>query len=402
MGAAFERGEVPSAYESEIRTKGGMERIVVWSNVLLHDADNAVTGILSVGTDVTERRAAERARDQALQEIQALKTQLEQENTYLKLEIAEAGGASEMIGQSDAIRYVLHKIRQVAPTNATVLVEGGTGVGKELVARSIHKQSSRASMPFVRVNCAALPATLVESELFGHEKGSFTGADRLRKGRFELANGGTLFLDEVGELSLEVQAKLLRVLQEGEYERIGSSETRHTDVRVIAATNRPLKRDAAAGRFREDLFYRLNVYPISVPPLRDRREDIPMLAQHFIQRLSARHGKAIEEVPSTLMQKLTQLELPGNVRELQNVIERAVITSNGPTLAWSGDYSMSVQTSRVEQPEFVSLAQMEKNYIEQVLAKTGGQVAGAGGAADILGLHPSTLRARIAKLGVTR
>ncbi len=395
------QGEPSTRSEFMLRTKSGVGRVVRWSNVLLHETDGHVIGILHVGNDITDRLSAEHARDEALKELLDLKHRLETENTYLKLEIEEGANDTNIIGQSDAIRYVLHKIKQVAPTDATVLIEGETGVGKELVARALHEGSQRARYPFVRVNCAALAPTLIESELFGHEKGAFTGADRLRKGRFELAEGGTLFLDEIGELSLELQSKLLRVLQEGEYERVGGSDTRRANVRIIAATNRQLQREIAAGRFREDLFYRLQIYPLSVPPLRERREDIPLIVEHFTRRLAGKHGKTIEEIPGHVMRRLADWDWPGNVRELENVIERAVIISRGRVLAFPGEFVVAHKITELSVvPNLTTMSDMERKHIIRVLEHTHGRIAGESGAAEILGLHPNTLRSRIAKLRI--
>jgi PAS domain S-box-containing protein len=400
---SIKKGEAPPVYETNLRTKSGSNRVVNWSNVILRGSDNSVLGTLSIGADITERVAAEVERDKALSEVRQLKNQLEKENTYLRLELEKLEVSSEIIGRSDAIRYVLHKVSQVAMTDATVLILGETGVGKELVARAVHQHSNRAERPFVSVNCAALPPTLVESELFGHVKGAFTGADRARKGRFELAANGTILLDEVGELPLDIQAKLLRVLQWGEYERVGSSETIKCDARVIAATNRSLQSDIADGRFREDLFYRLNVFPISVPPLRERREDIPELVMHFVRRFAVRYGKKIDQVSMDLMDRLKQLDWPGNIRELENVVERMVIASSGTNLEWPADLALRPERpAATAEVGFLTLAELEKDYIERVLEKTGGQVSGRDGAARILGLNPSTLRARIARLGVTK
>ena len=282
--------------------------------------------------DITERKRAEQDLNAALVEIRGLKEQLEEENIYLKEEISEVKGFDEIVGKSDALKYVLTRVEQVAKTDATVLLQGETGVGKELIARAIHEKSSRSDGPHVKVNCATLPEALVESELFGHERGAFTGADRQRKGRFELADGGTILLDEVGELPLGTQAKLLRVLQEGEFERVGGSTTIKVSVRVIAATNRKLHDEVSAGRFRQDLFYRLNVYPITIPPLRQRREDIPLLVSHYARQIGERLGKSISEVPAQVMREFTEYNWPGNIRELQNVIERAVIVSSDGVL----------------------------------------------------------------------
>jgi PAS domain S-box-containing protein len=396
-------GNVTPQIQTGFLARSGKLRTVLWSNVLLYSKDDELLGLLGVGNDMTERVAAERARDEAMAQLAALKVQLEAENEYLRVELGDFADSADFVGRSDAIRYVLHKIGQVASTNATVLIEGETGVGKELVARSIHKCSSRAQMPFVRVNCAALPPSLIESELFGHERGAFTGADRARQGRFELAEGGTLLLDEVGELALDLQAKLLRVLQEGEYDRVGGTKTRKADVRVIASTNRSLRQLVAAGRFREDLYYRLQVFPISVPPLRERREDIPLLVTYFVQRLSQKHGMAIKEVPMKMIRQLSEREWPGNVRELENVIERAVITCSGPVLTlvngFDGNGNVPVEDTHGES---LTLDAVERRHIEQILKQTQGQIAGEGGAAEILGLHPNTLRGRMMKLGVNR
>ena len=287
---------------------------------------------MGVVFDITERKRAEQDLNAALVEIRGLKERLEEENIYLREEISEVKGFDEIVGKSDVLKYVLTRVEQVAKTDATVLLQGETGVGKELIARAIHEKSSRSNGPYVKVNCATLPEALVESELFGHEKGAFTGADRQRKGRFELADGGTILLDEVGELPLGTQAKLLRVLQEGEFERVGGSTTIKVNVRVIAATNRKLHDEVSAGRFRQDLFYRLNVYPITIPPLRQRREDIPLLVSHYARQIGERLGKSISEVPAQVMREFTEYNWPGNIRELQNVIERAVIVSSDGVL----------------------------------------------------------------------
>ena len=287
-----------------LKTKEGDERLIEWSRVQLQDAAGETTGSLSVGRDVTERRLAEAERDralettrEALQEIETLKRRLEDEVVYLKSEVKAAGRFQDIVGESEPLAYVLRKVEEVAGLDTTVLIEGETGVGKELFARAIHEHSARKTKPMVKVNCATLPDNLVEAELFGHERGAFTGATRLRRGRFELADRGTLFLDEVGELPLELQSKLLRVLQEGELERVGAEATLRVDVRVIAATNRNLQEEVERGRFREDLFYRLHVYPITVPPLRQRREDIPLLVHAFVQRFMRAYGKTIDSVP---------------------------------------------------------------------------------------------------------
>jgi PAS domain S-box-containing protein len=358
--------------------------------------------------DVTERKRAEQNLHAALVEIRRLKEQLEEENLYLKEEISEVKGFEEIVGQSDALKYVLTRVEQVAKTDATVLLQGETGVGKELFARAIHDRSSRSDGPYIKVNCATLPEALVESELFGHERGAFTGAERQRKGRFELADGGTILLDEAGELPAGTQAKLLRVLQEGEFERVGGSNTIKVRVRVIAATNRKLHDEVSAGRFRQDLFYRLNVYPITIPPLSQRREDIPLLVRHYARQLGERLGKTISEVPAQVMRAFTEYNWPGNIRELQNVIERAVIVSlDGvlrlpePLIQATNATLSEVKTSN-ESSSISSLNEAEREHILRALEATGWRINGPNGAAAMLKLHPSTLRFRMKKLGLTK
>jgi transcriptional regulator with GAF, ATPase, and Fis domain len=285
--------------------------------------------------------------------------------------------------------------------NASVLLLGETGTGKELFARALHDRSRRRARTLVRVNCAALPPTLVESELFGHEKGAFTGAVSMRQGRFELADGGTILLDEIGDLSQEMQAKLLRVLQEGEFERVGSSRTRRVDVRVIAATHRDLEADVASGRFRADLYYRLSVFPIVLPALRERREDIPDLVWFFIHRHQRELGRRITRVPIAVMQALQQQAWPGNVRELENVIERAMILSQGDTLQLDQTFGRRpLQSGDAAAPPDERVDTMLRAHIESVLARCGGRISGANNAAERLGLHPNTLRFRMKKLGI--
>ncbi len=390
--------------ESKLLTKSGPPILVAWSRVTLKDNDGQPSGTLAIGADITQQAEAQAARDRALREIQELKARLEEENIYLRQELEADQEFSQIVGQSNPIRYVILTMRKVAATEATVLIEGETGVGKELVARAVHSLSARSRQPFIRLNCAALPSSLVEAELFGHEKGAFTGADRMRRGRFELANNGTLFLDEIAELPLEVQAKLLRVLENGEFERIGSSETHKVNVRLIAATNHNLSRDVGAGNFREDLYYRLNVYPITVPPLRKRSEDIPLLVQHFVTRLSQKHRKRFREIPAQAMRELCAYDWPGNVRELINVIERALIMSREPILRLPEPLGAGTPEHEAEQfsEERVPLEEIEKRYIRQTLESTGWKIGGPGGAAEILGLKEGTLRSRLKKLGVQR
>jgi formate hydrogenlyase transcriptional activator len=305
-----------------------------------------------------------------------------------------------IIGDGDALRYVMFRVDQVAATDATVLLSGETGTGKELLARAIHQRSTRRTRPMVVVNCAALPANLVESELFGRERGAFTGAHATQIGRFELAHRGTIFLDEVGELPLELQPKLLRVLQEGQVERLGSPRTVDVDVRVIAATNRDLTEEVRQGRFRRDLYYRLNVFPITIPSLRDRREDIPQLVEHLVRRLSRAFNKRIDVIPAYVMQTLEAYDWPGNVRELENVLQRAIILSPGTTLALGDAWMPAPQPASIGSG--VTLLEIEKRHIRTMLDTTRWRIEGGGGAAQLLGLKPSTLRSRMLKLGIAR
>jgi formate hydrogenlyase transcriptional activator len=397
-------------FEDEFRVMipDGSERWVAARGRTVDEPNHNRTRRMGVVFDITERKRAERGLNAALVEIRGLKERLEEENLYLKEEISEVKGFDEIVGESDALKYVLTRVEQVAKTDATVLLQGETGVGKELIARAIHEMSSRSNGQHVKVNCATLPEALVESELFGHERGAFTGADRQRKGRFELADAGTILLDEVAELPAGTQAKLLRVLQEGEFERVGGSSTIKVSVRIIAATNRKLHDEVSAGRFRQDLFYRLNVYPITVPPLRERREDIPLLVSHYARQIGERLGKSISEVPAQVMREFTEYNWPGNIRELQNVIERAVIVSSDGVLRLpeplvqatsaparegiTSNYSTTVSTAD----------EAEREHILRALEATGWRINGPKGAAAVLKLHPSTLRFRLKKLGLTK
>ncbi|MBI4573364.1 MAG: sigma 54-interacting transcriptional regulator [candidate division NC10 bacterium] len=370
-----------------------------------------------------ERKHAEEALRIAHLEVERLKNRLQAENVYLQEEIRREHDFVEMVGSSPALLAALRKVEQVAPTDSTVLLSGETGTGKELIARAVHNRSARKVRPLVKVNCSAISGGLVESELFGHVKGAFTGAIERRVGRFELADGGTIFLDEVGELPLETQVKLLRVLQEGEFEAVGSSKTVRVDVRVIAATNRDLEEAVRAGRFRSDLFYRLNVFPLKVPPLRERRSDIPQLVMFFLSRFSKRFGKGIETVSQETLDRLTGYPWPGNVRELQNVIERAAILSQEPCLRLGPDFLPAEGSEHPPRagvggdgsdpgalpgsgggspPGPLTLEEVERRHILAVLEQTGGVVEGARGAARILNLHPNTLRSRMKKLGIRR
>ena len=302
-----------------------------------------------------------------------------------------------LIGESDAFKYLIFRIGEVAPTGATVLLLGETGTGKSLIAQAIHERSPQRNGRFVSVNCAALPPTLLESELFGHERGAFTDARDPQIGRFELAHGGTIFLDEVGELPLEAQAKLLRFLQEGEFERLGSHHTRRVNVRVIAATNRDIREEVQAGRFRRDLYFRLNVFPVSIPPLRARQRDIPLLTSHLVSRFAERLGRRIEYIPGEVMHYLQHYSWPGNVRELENVLERAVIISRDGTLRLDRPDDL-----QVDLPATDALVDVERAHIRRILSLTGGRIEGDRGAARTLGLKPSTLRSRMRKLGIAR
>jgi transcriptional regulator with GAF, ATPase, and Fis domain len=355
------------------------------------------------------------ANARAFAEIERLRQQLELHNEYLREEILAEGDFGGIIGRSPAIRNTLEQIDLVAPTDATVLIQGESGTGKELVAREIHKRSRRAAGPLVKVNCAAIPSELYESEFFGHARGAFTGALRDRAGRFEVADGGTLYLDEVGEIPLLLQSKLLRVLQEGTYERVGEEQPRRVDVRILAATNRVLKKEMAAGRFREDLYYRLHVVPVTVAPLRERREDIPLLAAHFLDHASARLHLRRPRLTRGHVRELEQYNWPGNIRELENVIERAVImarrhgrlrfdlTGEGPRASPSAAPPAGQEGSR---PKVVladaEVRRLERENILAALRQSGGRIRGPGGAAELLGLKPTTLSSRIKTLGVRK
>jgi len=356
---------------------------------------------------VAARQEAEKGKqtaEAALSEIKILKKQLEEEKAYLKEEIKLEHNHENIIGKSDALKYVLYKVEQIAATNTTVLVLGETGTGKELVARAIHHGSPRKNRALVKLNCAALPATLIESELFGHEKGAFTGSNSKQLGRFEIANGATLFLDEIGELPLELQAKLLRVIQDGEFERLGSSHTIKVDARIIAATNRNLEEEVKKGRFREDLFYRLNVFPITMPPLRDRIEDVPLLVEYYIKKIAKRMGKNTGIVSKIMMETLQNHHWPGNVRELENVLERAVINSSGPKLRLVDDFDKPLINLHKPQKtmEAKTLEEVERGYIVHVLEQNQWKVSGENSATEILGLNRSTLRARMRKLNIQK
>jgi chemotaxis protein methyltransferase CheR len=353
------------------------------------------------------RQAAEKEKEtaeEALLEIQKLKKQLEDEKAYLTEEIKLEHNHENIIGKSDALKYVLYKVEQIAATHTTVLVLGETGTGKELVARAVHHSSPRKKRALVKINCAALPANLIENELFGHEKGAFTGSSARQLGRFEIANGATLFLDEIGELPLELQGKLLRVIQDGEFERLGSPHTIKVDARIIAATNRNLAQEVKKGNFREDLWYRLNVFPITMPPLRDRIEDIPLLVAFYVKKIARRLGKDTPIVPKLMMDAFLNYDWPGNVRELENILERAVIISSGPKLRMVDDFNKPLASlgNTDKTKETKTLEQVEYDHIVRVLEQTNWKVSGKNSATQILGLNRSTLRARMRKLNIIK
>lgn len=357
--------------------------------------------LVAVEIDITKRKEVETKLKKALAKIEKLQEKLQAENIYLTEEIEQEQNFREIVGTSDALKFVLFKLRQVAPTDSTVLIMGETGTGKDLFARAIHGLSSRNTRSLIKVNCATLPAELIESELFGHEKGAFTGALIRKIGRFELAHGSTIFLDEISELPLELQAKLLRVVEEGEFERLGGGHSIKVNVRIIAATNRNLIEEVKNGRFREDLLYRLNVFPLMAPPLRERKEDIPLLVKAFIQSFNLKMGRKIEKVSQETMNSLQNYYWPGNIRELKNVVERAVINSQGRLLHLV-DRLERKSGSTLQSVSRKPLLELEKDYITQILEETGWKIEGRDGAAAILGLHPSTLRGKLRKLGISR
>ncbi len=387
-------GAEVSGLELEMRRRDGSPLwISLWMRPM-RGAAGSIEAAHSIWIDITDRVIAE-----------AERARLHQQNLYLQEEIKAAHNFEEIIGRSPALLAVIDQIGRVATTDATVLINGETGTGKELIARAIHSTSRRASKPLIKINCAALPVGLVESELFGHEKGAFTGAIARRIGRFELSHGGTLFLDEIGELPLETQVKLLRVLQEREFDRVGGSTPIRVDVRIIAATNRDLLKALREKTFREDLYYRLTVFPIQVPPLRNRAGDIPLLVQYFLDKFAARIGKRIEGVGPETMRRLVAYPWPGNVRELENVLERAVILATAPTL----EIGLDVFGSTIPEPEReagtgarLALHDVERDHILAILRQTDWVVEGPRGAAVLLGMHPNTLRSRLKKLGLSR
>ena len=386
----IKEGKLMPHLMNDVVTKNGSRLIINWTNIFVYNDNIQITGAMSIGVNITEQ-------EKAFQEIRTLKIELEKEslNENRNLPVAQE---PNIIGESEAIMYAIQKANQVAPTNATVLLEGETGVGKELFANLIHERSYRNEKPFIKLNCAALPPELIESELFGHEKGSFTGATQARKGRFELADGGTIFLDEISELPVSLQPKLLRVLQSGEFERLGAQQTFKVDVRVISATNRDLLKEVGESRFREDLYYRLNVFPITVPPLRNRQEDIPLLVAHFVRLFSEQQAKNVQNISKADMMRFKQYSWPGNVRELMNVIERSMISTTGSTLKleWLN------QSVPPEPTIYFSMEEVERAHILKILRESKWKINGDDGAANKLGLHPNTLRSRLKRLNITR
>ncbi|QDM00126.1 PAS domain S-box protein [Rhodopseudomonas palustris] len=408
--AAFRDGAVHTVDGEVFWRKDGKPVWVEYTSTPIHDRSGVVVGAVVVFRDVSQRHEADEKLHAALAEVDRLRERLQLENDYLQEEIRTETNPRGIIGQSEAIQTTLRQVKLVAPTAATVLITGESGTGKELIARAIHEASTRRDRPLIRVNCAAIPRELFESEFFGHARGAFTGAVRDRIGRFELADGGTLFLDEVGEIPLELQSKLLRVLQEGNFERVGEERTRNVDVRLIAATNRDLKREVQRGRFREDLYFRLSVFPIESVPLRDRREDIPLLAQHFLVN-EARELKTELRLSQGDVRRLMRYDWPGNVRELQNVIERATILAQNGRLRFdlpeSASSHASASTGRQKpdaQPAVMTasdLRNLERANIVAALRACKGKVFGDDGAAAMLDMKPTTLASRIKALGIT-
>ncbi|MFO8091139.1 MAG: sigma 54-interacting transcriptional regulator [Desulfatiglandaceae bacterium] len=392
----FETAE-PQTYELRMVKQGGTSFWVRLDTTAAKDTDGTpVCRVVII--DITEHKRVEEV-ENALSEIKRKKELLEIERGYLQDEIKLLYNHEKIIGRSDGLKYVLYKVEQIAVTDTNVLVLGETGTGKELVVRAIHSNSLRKNRTLVKVNCAALPPNLIESELFGHEKGSFTSSQARFLGRFEVANGGTLFLDEIGELPLDLQAKLLRVVEDGEFERLGSTETIKVNTRIIVATNRNLEKEVRNGRFREDLWYRINIFPITVPPLRDRIDDIPLLVDFYVKKISIRLGKTIEIIPKSVMSTLQSYHWPGNVRELQNVLERAVLNSSGPTLQLVDGLK---KPSRDITASKKTLEEVERDYIVKTLEQTQWKVGGKNSASEILGLNRSTLRARMRKLDINK
>ncbi|MCH7777826.1 MAG: sigma 54-interacting transcriptional regulator, partial [Gemmatimonadetes bacterium] len=407
-------GKEAITFEEVWTDKQGRNRNYVRTFSPVLDAAGNVTHVLAYGQEITDLKTAEDELRRALAEVETLKDRLQAENLYLQEEIKTHHNFAEIVGRSIAIQNVLEAVETVAPTEANVVITGETGTGKELVARAVHALSPRKDKPLIKVNCASIPRELFESEFFGHVRGAFTGAIRDRVGRFQLADGGTLFLDEVGEIPLEMQSKLLRVIQDGEYERVGDGKTRTVDVRIITATNRDLKQEVEAGRFRQDLYYRFNVFPIEVAPLRHRREDIPLLATRYVEQAARKLNRPMPHFTTAEVRRLQEYDWPGNVRELQNVIERALITQQpGRRLHFDLPSAGSLSQRRGKSngpsadsgedviPE-LEMRRRERENLLAALRQTNWRIYGPGGAADLLGVKPTTLTSRVRKMGLER
>lgn len=403
---AFRDGAVHKIQDDVFWSKSGKPIDVEYTSTPIKDKD-VLIGAVVIFRDVTQKKADHKKLLEALNEVETLKNKLEQEKAYLQEEIKSDFNHHNIIGKSAAIQHVIRQVSLVAPTDSTVLITGESGTGKELIARAIHEMSLRSEHPLIRVNCSAIPADLFESEFFGHVKGAFTGASADRLGRFELADGGTLFLDEVGEIPLNLQGKLLRVLQEQQFDRVGESKTRYSDVRIISATNRDLKQLVNQGLFREDLYFRLNVFPIESIPLRKRKEDIPILTQFFLQKFSLRTNKHELKIPISELKNLQAYHWPGNIRELENVIERQVILTQGDTLRFqhllASPDSKIIEDKPEETPAILTKAQLAKKEYENIISALkacNGKVSGADGAAELLAIKTTTLYSRIKKYGI--
>lgn len=402
--AAFRDGKIHRV-ESEVfwRRDGTSFPVEYTSTPIIEDG--RLLGAVVVFWDTTARKQAEENLQDALREVKLLKNKLEEENQYLREEVREVAAFGSLIGESPALQKTLQQVELVAPTDANVLIQGESGTGKELIARSIHEQSRRRHRPMIKVNCASIPRELFESEFFGHVKGAFTGALKTRVGRFQLADGGTIFLDEIGEIPLELQSKLLRVLQEGEFERVGDDTSRKVDVRVISASNRDLLQDTGEGRFRQDLYYRLSVFPLEVPPLRERPEDILPLAMHFAKAAFKKLGLPPLKLTHDHIAELTGYDWPGNVRELQHVIERAVIMSRGESLTLGLTGKRKATAATRDDSAVVPLPDIKRRERKSILAaldEANGKVYGPGGAARLLGVKPTTLASKMKSLGIER
>ncbi len=402
----FELLEVKTRIRNMLEVRLLHKKLLIYNRLLEETVQERTIDLQKANVQLTleieERKKAEGSLLGTFAEIKTLKDRLQEENIYLQHEVDREYNFGEIIGQSSVLQRVFLQVEQVAPMNATVLLLGETGTGKGVVARAIHSSSARKGRGLITVNCSTLPATLVESELFGRERGAFTGSDARQIGRFELADGGTIFLGEIGEMPMDLQCKLLRVIQDGEFERLGSPRTIKVDVRIIAATNRNLADEVKSGTFREDLYYRLNVFPITMPPLRQRREDIPLLVNHFVAKFNKKIGKRIATVTKETLNSLQGYNWPGNVRELESIIERAVIITQGTSLQILDRFETFHRIEDSTGEEIKELVKLEQEHIMQVLKKTNWRVEGKNGAAIILGLNASTLRARMRKYGIVR